>query len=88
MEAAGLETDEQKATTNVVEAMIEELDTADPNSMSFRYPADREASGGLPLLSDEFEYFDMQVFRDQARRLANFIVGCADQLDAYLADQA
>ena len=67
-----------------VEAMIDELDTADPSSMSFRYPAGRTASGGKALLSDNFEYFDMQVFRDQARRLANSIDGCGDQLDAYL----
>jgi len=68
----------------VVESMIHELDVADPDSMSFRYPCDRQAAGGQRLLSAAFEYFDMRAFRDQAQRLSNFIDGCGTQLSEYV----
>jgi hypothetical protein len=85
MASAGLEaTAEDTAVMRVVEAMIHELDTTDPGSMAFRYPHGRQAAGQQRLLGDEFEYFDMRAFRDQAQRLAHFIDGCATQLDEYL----
>lgn len=69
---------------DTVEEMITELETVDPGSMSFRYPVDRASKANRPLLTKEFEYFDMRVFRDQATRLANWFGGCGTQLEEYL----
>jgi len=71
---------------DVVEQMIQELETVDPGSTSFRYPVERADKSGRnkPSLTEEFEYFDMRVFRDQATRLANFFGGCGTQLEEYL----
>ncbi len=85
MASAGLdESEDEKTLLKVVEAMIHELDTTDPLSMSFRYPRGRQTAGQPKLLGEEFEYFDMRIFRDQARRLANFIDGCGTQLNEYV----
>jgi hypothetical protein len=72
------------ALLDVVEEMIEELDATDPDSMAFRYPRGRQSTGRPPLLSDEYEYFDMRVFRDQAKRLAHFFDGSSTQLSEWL----
>jgi hypothetical protein len=69
---------------DVVEEMIAELDQADPGSMAFRYPRGRQQAGRPPLLEDEYEYFDTRAFRDQARRLANYIDGSSAQLDEWM----
>lgn len=71
---------------DIVEEMIHELETVDPGSTSFRYPVERADKAGRnrPSLTEEFEYFDMRVFRDQATRLANFFGGCGTQLEEYL----
>jgi hypothetical protein len=69
---------------DVVEEMIKELDTTDPGSMAFRYPRGRQDSGRPPLLPDEYEYFDMRVFRDQAKRLAHCFDGSSTQLSEWL----
>lgn len=85
MAAAGLEeNDDEKRLLDVVDEMVHELDTTDPASMSFRYPSGTRKAGRPPLLDDEFEYFDMRVFRDQAKRLAHFLDGCATQLGEYV----
>lgn len=77
---------EDRSTLDVVDRMIRQLDSADPNAMAFRYPVGTKQKDGTreALLSDNFEYFDMRVFRDQARRLAHFIEGCGEQLHVYL----
>jgi hypothetical protein len=69
---------------DVVEQMIAELDRADPGSMAFRYPRGRQEAGRPPLLADDYEYFDMRAFRDQARRLVHFIDGSSTQLDEWV----
>jgi hypothetical protein len=69
---------------DVVGEMIHKLDSADPQGMSFRYPVGTAKSGRKPLLSEDFEYFDMVAFRDQAKRLSNFIDGCSSQFSVYL----
>jgi hypothetical protein len=84
---AGLpESDDERRTLDIVGAMIRELDNADGTAMGFRYPVGTSEKDGSRsvLLGDDFEYFDMRAFRDQAQRLANFIAGCTDQLDVYL----
>lgn len=68
---------------DLVGEMVYELDRTDPNSMSFRYPRGRHGTGRQPLLAEEYEYFDMRVFRDQAMRLAHFLEGCSTQLDEW-----
>ncbi len=80
------ESEDDRMTMDVVGDMIRELDSADGGSMSFRYPTGKAGKDGTRtlLLADEFEYFDMRAFRDQATRLAHFISGCGDQLSAYL----
>lgn len=69
---------------DLVGGMVHELDRTDPNSMAFRYPRSRHETGRQPLLPEDYEYFDMRMFRDQAVRLAHFIGGCSTQLDEWL----
>lgn len=80
----GEDTNDATMLFDVVEEMITELDRADPGSMAFRYPHGREQAGRPPLLEDEYEYFDVRAFRDQARRLAHFIDGSSTQLDEWM----
>lgn len=80
----GEDTSDDTMLFDIVEEMITELDKADPASMAFRYPRGREQAGRPPLLEDEYEYFDMRAFRDQARRLAHFIDGSSTQLDEWV----
>lgn len=81
-EAHVAESDEERSTLDVVDVMIRQLDIADPSAMAFRYPVGtkKKDRSREVLLSEGFEYFDMHVFRDQARRLAHFIEGCGEQL--------
>lgn len=69
---------------DVVEEMIAELDDADPGSMAFRYPRGREQAGRPRLLEEDYEYFDMRVFRAQAIRLAHFLDGSSTQLEEWV----
>lgn len=69
---------------DIVEEMIGELDAADPGSMAFRYPRGREQAGRPRLLEEDYEYFDMRVFRAQALRLAHFIEGSSAQLEEWV----
>lgn len=77
-------TESEDELLDLVGGMVQELDRADPDSMSFRYPRSRHETGRQPLLAEDYEYFDMRVFRDQAVRLAHFIDGCSTQLDEWL----
>ena len=74
-EANLAESAEDRATLDVVDEMIRELDSVDGRSMAFRYPVgtSQKDGGRELLLSDDFEYFDMRIFLDQAERLANFL---------------
>jgi hypothetical protein len=78
------ESEADRESLDVAGEMIRELDGADPDSMAFRYPINRAKSGSGPLLSDDYEYFDMRTFHEQATRLAHFIDGCSSQLDAFV----
>lgn len=80
------DSDDDRATLDVVDDLIRQLDTADPSAMAFRYPVGTQRRDGSRevLLSDNFEYFDMRTFRDQAERLAHFLEGCGEQVHVYL----
>jgi hypothetical protein len=63
----------------VIEAVVHELDSADPGSDTFRFPVDTK---GLPQLPDYLRRLDVVHFAQSMEAYAHWVGGVADALSA------